>query len=120
MNEPFEKYIKTLLNQADLADKLRNIASFDTNGNLESTVESILESASLTANFDYQGYDSDERKQNVIAKLNYLTTLLRKNSVPEEHSEQIAVALCLVNVKNGYALTKDIVSYLNKIYSRYA
>ena len=71
---PFEQFIKHLLDQTAAADALRDLATRNIpiqNSGLMKAVEAILLEESITAQFDYNGYESAEQKLSVTSKLRW-------------------------------------------------
>lgn len=116
--EPFEKFIKNLLDQHARADQLRNISDVRSNSLLQNIDGFLLEEA-FAAKFDVEGYNNDETKERVLQKLNALLKHLENNLVSKEDARHITVKICIEYVDRGYALTQDIVDYLNKIHRGY-
>lgn len=117
----FEKFIKQLLDQADLSDYLRDISQ--NNSSLEFTVDNFLLQSQLESQFNPMGYDSVEKKNSVLSRLNKFKNLLDTYSgeIDRDHYTAVtAVELCISLVNNGMALNKDNLEYLNTLYRRYA
>ena len=115
--EPFEKFIKHLLDQAAESDALREIANQNSNSSLLSTVNSYLLEESIAAQFDHNGYESEAQKQKVLSKLHLVKNKLDSNLIDHHDSRYITLKICINHVEQGYALTKEIADYLNKIYN---
>lgn len=115
---PFEQFIKHLLDQTAAADALRDLATRNIpiqNSGLMNAVEAILLEESITAQFDYNGYESAAQKLLVISKLKkVLNVVTDKNS-----NDYLIVYLCLKYVNDGYSLTEDITKLLNNIWKKY-
>lgn len=116
--EPFEEFIKNLLDRHARADQLRNINSSHSNSFLQS-IEGFLLEEELAAQFDPEGYNDSDRQDRVLSKLKQLIEKLNKALVPTTDARYITVKLCIDYVDRGYALTDDIVDYLNRIYHGY-
>ena len=114
---PFENYIKELIAGHDRADSLSSIGSG--NDSIASAVESILLESSIATQFDPNGYDSYEKKEKVIRKLELLLDILKRNLVDNSNEDFVTVKTCITFVYNGYALTQTTTDILNKIYSKY-
>ena len=115
---PFEQFIKSLLDQTDAADALRNLAERNIplqDNKLMSAVESILLEESKAAQFDSIGYDDRDTKAKVLAKLTKLS-----NTIDDKKSnEYLTVYVCIKYVNDGYSLTKEITEVLNTIWKKY-
>lgn len=114
----FEQFINSLLNQADAADALRNLAErnipLQDNG-LMSAVESILLEESIAAQFDSIGYPDIETKVRVLSKI----LKLLKCIDDKKSKEYLTVYICHKYVLDGYSLTKEITEVLNTIWKKY-
>lgn len=115
---PFEQFIKHLLDQTAAADALRNLATKNIpvqNSGLMKTVDAILLEESILAQFDFNGYDSDDTKRTVLNKLSKLM-----NSISDtESTDYIIARLCYKYVSDGYSLTENITKVLNTIWKKY-
>lgn len=118
--QPFEAFIENILRQNDMADALRNIASSVTDdSSMTSAVELILLESSISGKFDPNGYKDETKKLQVESKLLQLKSLLLRNLVDENKAEMQTISLCIKYVQEDWALTNDLVLYLNKINQKY-
>jgi hypothetical protein len=126
MAAPFESFINHVMSKQDTADKLRQItyvqqattSSYNypiSSSRLSDSVNSMLVEQQFASQFDYNGYDSEERKQKVLEKLYEVRNKISKTYNPN-HKEYMTVLLCIKYVAEGYALTPDITLYLNNLY----
>jgi len=115
---PFEQFIKHLLDQTASAEALRELATRNIpiqNSNLMKAVDAILLEESIAAQFDYTGYDTTDKKSNVLSKLDKLLKIVK-----DKHSnDYLVVYLCYKYVSDGYSLTEDITKLLNDIWKRH-
>lgn len=119
---PFEQFIKSLLDQTAASDALRDLTKRNLpiqGSSLMSAVDAILLEESIAAQFDPDGYSSNEKKVSVINKLHKVKNLLDRNLVVPEHPDYITVQLCIQYVDKGFALTTTSLEYLNHIYKKY-
>jgi len=121
MKAPFESFINHVMSKHDTADKLRQITNvprspgIPISTSLSESVNSMLVEQEFANQFDYNGYDSEERKQKVLEKLYEVRTKISKTYNPN-HKEYMTVLLCIKYVAEGYALTPEITTYLNTLY----
>ncbi len=118
---PFEQFIKNLLDQTAAADALRDLTKRNLpiqGSTLLSAVESILLEQSISAQFNPDGYESNERKQAILSKLYLLKNKLDRNLLILEHPDYITVQLCIKYVEDGYSLTSESLEFLNVIHKR--
>jgi hypothetical protein len=121
MKAPFESFINHVMSKHDTADKLRQITNvarspgIPISSSLSESVDSMLVEQEFANQFDYNGYDSEERKQKVLEKLYEVRTKISKTYNPN-HKEYMTVLLCIKYVAEGYALTPEITTYLNTLY----
>jgi hypothetical protein len=116
----FENIIKSYLDKATFADALRNLSE-DFNGELQTSVEQMLDDASFASEFDFNGYDNEEQKGKVMKKLLAVRGLVfEKCGVDLDSPDLQYVLKCIKYVQDGYALTPKTVDNLNQIYKRYA
>ena len=120
MKAPFESFINHVMSKHDTADKLRQLThvqspTMATSSSLSESVNTMLVEQEIANQFDYNGYDSEERKQKVLEKLYEVRTKISKTYNPN-HKEYMTVLLCIKYVAEGYALTPEITSYLNTLY----
>jgi hypothetical protein len=120
--EQFEQFINHLLKQADQADTLRSLVSdnSDLHNAMYQTIDTMLLETNIAAQFDLEGYENEDKKQSVLAKLSHTKMLLDRNLVPASSPDQITIQLCIKYVNEGFALTSGHIKYLNSIYNRYA
>lgn len=120
MAAPFESFINHVMSKHDTADKLRQLThvqspTMATSSSLSESVNTMLIEQEIANQFDYNGYDSEERKQKVLEKLYEVRNKISKTYNPN-HKEYMTVLLCIKYVAEGYALTPEITSYLNTLY----
>jgi len=120
MTAPFESFINHVMSKHDTADKLRQLThvqspTMATSSSLSESVNTMLIEQEIANQFDYNGYDSEERKQKVLEKLYEVRNKISKTYNPN-HKEYMTVLLCIKYVAEGYALTPEITSYLNTLY----
>jgi hypothetical protein len=120
MKAPFESFINHVMSKHDTADKLRQLTHvqspiMSTTSSLSESVNTMLIEQEIANQFDYNGYDSEERKQKVLEKLYEVRNKISKTYNPN-HKEYMTVLLCIKYVAEGYALTPEITSYLNTLY----
>jgi hypothetical protein len=120
MPAPFESFINHVMSKHDTADKLRQLThvqspTMATSSSLSESVNTMLIEQEIANQFDYNGYDSEERKQKVLEKLYEVRNKISKTYNPN-HKEYMTVLLCIKYVAEGYALTPEITSYLNTLY----
>jgi hypothetical protein len=120
MKAPFESFINHVMSKHDTADKLRQLThvqspTMATSSSLSESVNTMLVEQEIANQFDYNGYDSEERKQKVLEKLYEVRTKISKTYNPN-HKEYMTVLLCIKYVAEGYALTPEITTYLNTLY----
>ena len=120
MAAPFESFINHVMSKHDTADKLRQLThvqspTMATSSSLSESVNTMLIEQEIANQFDYNGYDSEERKQKVLEKLYEVRTKISKTYNPN-HKEYMTVLLCIKYVAEGYALTPEITTYLNTLY----
>ena len=119
---PFEQFIKSLLDNSAAKDALRDLTKRNLpiqGSSLMSAVDAILLEESIAAQFDIEGYDSNDKKVKVLDKLLRVRNLLDRNLVIPDNADYITVQLCIQYVENGYALTSTSLDCLNKIYKKY-
>lgn len=119
MPAPFESFINHVMSKHDTADKLRQLTHVQSptmaTSSLSESVNIMLIEQEIANQFDYNGYDSEERKQKVLEKLYEVRNKISKTYNPT-HKEYMTVLLCIKYVAEGYALTPEITSYLNTLY----
>ena len=121
MTAPFESFINHVMSKHDTADKLRQITNVNRSPgipistSLSESVDSMLVEQEFANQFDYNGYDSEERKQKVLEKLYEVRSKISKTYNPND-KEYMTVLLCIKYVAEGYALTPEITTYLNTLY----
>ena len=120
MAAPFESFINHVMSKHDTADKLRQLThvqspTMATSSSLSESVNTLLIEQEIANQFDYNGYDSEERKQKVLEKLYEVRNKISKTYNPN-HKEYMTVLLCIKYVAEGYALTPEITTYLNTLY----
>ena len=120
MKAPFESFINHVMSKHDTADKLRQLTyvqspTMATSSSLSESVNTMLVEQEFANQFDYNGYDSEERKQKVLEKLYEVRTKISKTYNPN-HKEYMTVLLCIKYIAEGYALTPEITTYLNTLY----
>jgi len=120
MAAPFESFINHVMSKHDTADKLRQLThvqspTMATSSSLSESVNTMLIEQEIANQFDYNGYDSEERKQKVLEKLYEVQNKISKTYNPN-HKEYMTVLLCIKYVAEGYALTPEITTYLNTLY----
>jgi hypothetical protein len=121
MKAPFESFINHVMSKHDTADKLRQITNVNKSPgipistSLSESVDSMLVEQEFANQFDYNGYDSEERKQKVLEKLYEVRSKISKTYNPND-KEYMTVLLCIKYVAEGYALTPEITTYLNTLY----
>jgi hypothetical protein len=76
------------------------------------SLEHYFADAVLFVNFDPNGYEKYEQHQQVLNKIRTLQRLMSNRS---DTKDLLAVELVNQAVLKGYALTMEIVDYLNKI-----
>jgi len=123
MREQFETFIEEMLKNHDFADALRQITGNvyedrERSPMLDSVNQVLLES-SISAQFNPDGYESDEKKASVLEKLQQVKLLLVRNMVSDSHTDMQIILLCIKHLNNGWALTSEMIDYLNKIYKKY-
>ena len=117
MAAPFESFINHILSANDSADKLRELTNLSNTTKLEETVESMLAEQEIKGQFDFNGYDSEERKLKVLDKLYEVRNKISSKYYPND-KEYMTVLLCIKYVAEGYALTPSITEYLNTLYKQ--
>jgi hypothetical protein len=85
-----------------------------------SAVDAILLEESISAQFNPNGYENNEKKLTVVTKLNLIKTRLDLNLVIPEDPDYIMVHLCIRYLDRGYSLRKECMESLNVIYKKYA
>jgi len=120
MAAPFESFINHVMSKHDTADKLRQLThvqspTMATSSSLSESVNTMLIEQEIANQFDYNGYESEERKQKVLEKLYEVRNKISKTYNPN-HKEYMTVLLCIKYVAEGYALTPEITTYLNTLY----
>jgi len=121
MKAPFESFINHVMSKQDTADKLRQITNvarspgIPNSTSLSESVNTMLVEQEFANQFDYNGYDSEERKQKVLEKLYEVRNKVSTKYYPND-KEYMTVLLCIKYVAEGYALTPEITSYLNTLY----
>ena len=119
MKAPFESFINHVMSKHDTADKLRQLTHVQSptmaTSSLSESVNTMLVEQEIANQFDYNGYDSEERKQKVLEKLYEVRTKISKTYNPN-HKEYMTVLLCIKYIAEGYALTPEITTYLNTLY----
>lgn len=120
MAAPFESFINHVMSKHDTADKLRQITqgqspTMATSSSLSESVNSMLVEQEFANQFDYNGYDSEERKIKVLDKLYQVRNKISTKYYPND-KEYMTVLLCIKYVAEGYALTPEITLYLNTLY----
>ena len=115
---PFEQFIKSLLDQTEAADALRNLAERNIplqDNKLMSAVDSILLEEAIAAQFDSMGYAEKDIKLKVLSKLYKLSDSINDTKC----NEHLTVYVCIKYVNDGYSLTKEITEVLNTIWKKY-
>ena len=119
MPAPFESFINHVMSKHDTADKLRQLTHVQnpttTTNRLSESVNTMLIEQEIVNQFDYNGYDSEERKHSVLDKLYKVRNKISTKYYPND-KEYMTVLLCIKYVAEGYALTPEIISYLNTLY----
>jgi hypothetical protein len=120
MPAPFESFINHVMSKHDTADKLRQLthvqsSTMATSSSLSDSVNSMLVEQEFANQFDYNGYDSEDRKLKVLDKLYEVRNKISTKYFPND-KEYMTVLLCIKYVAEGYALTPEITSYLNTLY----
>ena len=119
MSAPFESFINHVMSKHDTADKLRQITQVQSTAmatsSLSESVNSMLTEQEFASQFDYNGYDSEERKHSVLDKLYKVRNKISTKYFPND-KEYMTVLLCIKYVAEGYALTPEITIYLNTLY----
>ena len=119
MKAPFESFINHVMSKHDTADKLRQLTHVQsptmTTSSLSESVNTMLVEQEFANQFDYNGYDSEERKHSVLDKLYKVRNKISTKYFPND-KEYMTVLLCIKYVAEGYALTPEITSYLNTLY----
>ena len=73
MPAPFESFINHVMSKHDTADKLRQLTHVQSppmaTSSLSESVNTMLVEQEIANQFDYNGYDSEERKHSVLDKL---------------------------------------------------
>lgn len=119
MPAPFESFINHVMSKHDTADKLRQLTHVQSptiaTSSLSESVNTMLIEQEIANQFDYNGYDSEERKHSVLDKLYKVRNKISTKYFPND-KEHMTVLLCIKYVAEGYALTPEITSYLNTLY----
>jgi len=119
MKAPFESFINHVMSKHDTADKLRQLTHVQSptmaTSSLSESVNTMLVEQEFANQFDYNGYDSEERKQKVLEKLYEVRNKVSTKYYPND-KEYMTVLLCIKYVAEGYALTPEITTYLNTLY----
>ena len=119
MKAPFESFINHVMSKHDTADKLRQLTHVQsptmTTSSLSESVNTMLVEQEFANQFDYNGYDSEERKQKVLEKLYEVRNKVSTKYYPND-KEYMTVLLCIKYIAEGYALTPEITTYLNTLY----
>ena len=119
MPAPFESFINHVMSKHDTADKLRQITHVQSptmaTSSLSESVNTMLIEQEIANQFDYNGYDSEERKHSVLDKLYKVRNKISTKYFPND-KEYMTVLLCIKYVAEGYALTTSITEYLNTLY----
>ena len=119
MKAPFESFINHVMSKHDTADKLRQLTHVQSptmaTSSLSESVNTMLVEQEFANQFDYNGYDSEERKQKVLEKLYEVRNKVSTKYYPND-KEYMTVLLCIKYIAEGYALTPEITSYLNTLY----
>ena len=119
MKAPFESFINHVMSKHDTADKLRQLTHVQSptmaTSSLSESVNTMLVEQEIANQFDYNGYDSEERKIKVLDKLYVVRNKISTKYYPND-KEYMTVLLCIKYVAEGYALTPEITSYLNTLY----
>ena len=107
------------MSKHDTADKLRQLTHVQsptmTTSSLSESVNTMLVEQEFANQFDYNGYDSEERKQKVLEKLYEVRNKVSTKYYPND-KEYMTVLLCIKYIAEGYALTPEITTYLNTLY----
>lgn len=115
---PFEQFIKSLLDNTNCADALRNLAEKNIplqGNNLMSAVDSILLEESIAGQFDTVGYSDTKTQTNVLLKLSKVLHAISDTKC----NDYLTVYICMKYVSDGYALTTEITKVLNTIWKKY-
>ena len=119
MPAPFESFINHVMSKHDTADKLRQLTHVQSptmaTSSLSESVNTMLIEQEIANQFDYNGYDSEERKHSVLDKLYKVRNKISTKYFPND-KEYMTVLLCIKYVAEGYALTPEITIYLNTLY----
>ena len=119
MPAPFESFINHVMSKHDTADKLRQLTHVQSptmaTSSLSESVNTMLIEQEIANQFDYNGYDSEERKHSVLDKLYEVRNKISTKYFPND-KEYMTVLLCIKYVAEGYALTPEITTYLNTLY----
>ena len=119
MPAPFESFINHVMSKHDTADKLRQLTHVQSptmaTSSLSESVNTMLIEQEIANQFDYNGYDSEERKHSVLDKLYKVRNKISTKYFPND-KEYMTVLLCIKYVAEGYALTPEITTYLNTLY----
>ena len=119
MKAPFESFINHVMSKHDTADKLRQLTHVQSptmaTSSLSESVNTMLVEQEFANQFDYNGYDSEERKQKVLEKLYEVRNKVSTKYYPND-KEYMTVLLCIKYIAEGYALTPEITTYLNTLY----
>jgi len=117
---PFEQFINKFLQKHDALDQLRQVAlnnsGHDTN--LVSVVDRILLENYMEQYCSRDGYDSDKSRTEISKKLTYLKNKLISKNVHTNSVHFVIVEISIYFVDSGYALSKELLLYLNKINDR--
>ena len=122
MREQFGTFIEEMITNHDFADTLQQITENDEeseNSSESSTVSRILFEWYISAQFDPNGYESDEKKASVLEKLHQVKLSLVRNMLSDSHTDMQIILLCIKHLNKGWALTLEMIDYLNKIYKKY-
>jgi len=123
MREQFGTFIEEMLTNHDFADTLRQITENvyeESESSSESySVSQILFEWCISAQFDPTGYESEEKKASVLEKLHQVKLSLVRNMLSDSHLDMQIILLCIKHLNNGWALTSEMIDYLNKIYKKY-
>lgn len=129
----YETIIKQLLDTASMSDSLRKIAAtipltssmdsfFDELSDTESEdphqkdLDPLFTDIESMSRFDVAGYDSEQKKEAVLGKLNNLGLLVAERK-PFNYNHLSIVSNATIMVKKGYALTHEMTEILNEIYN---
>ena len=75
--------------------------------------------AAIVSKLSLTPYESDEKKELVISKLNKLSFFLQSGSIEVDVNDYRLVNTCLKYVLDNYSLSTELIECLNKIYLKY-